>query len=185
MSDYHHTNKNIPYWYVMRAYKNEAKAEKTLSAKGVDFFIAKIYAVRTVHGKTEKKRCLVPAIPEIVFVHASHTELIQFKKTHNFLQFVTTRNSGMTDYLIVPEKQMNDFIKVAGKYEEKLTYFSPDEIQLEKGTRVRIHGGVFDGVEGTLLKIKGKRSRRIVVAIDNVSAVAISEVTPDLIEVLG
>ena len=127
MSDYHHTNKNIPYWYVMRAYKNEAKAEKTLSAKGVDFFIAKIYAVRTVHGKTEKKRCLVPAIPGIVFVHASHTELIQFKKTHNFLQFVTTRNSGMTDYLIVPEKQMNICFIFLNVYTRQMDRFSERE----------------------------------------------------------
>lgn len=185
MVEHYKANKSIPYWYVMRAYKNEAKAEETLSAKGLEFFIAKMYTVRVTHGGKEKKRCLVPAIPGIVFVHASHTEIINFKKVYNFLQFVTTKNDGMTDYLIVPEKQMNDFIKVAGKYEEEITYYSPDEIQLDKGTRVKIHGGVFDGVEGTLLKVKGKRSKRIVVAIDNVSAIAISEVTPDLIEILG
>lgn len=44
----------------------------------------------------------------------------------------------MTDYLIVPEKQMNDFIKVAGKYEEKLTYFFPMKSSWRKG-----HGSGF------------------------------------------
>ena len=58
------------------------------------------------------------------------------------------------------------------------------EIQLEKGERVRVHGGAFDMVEGVLLKVKGKRSKRVVIKIPGVTAIAASYIEPDLIEIL-
>ena len=79
---------------------------------------------------------------------------------------------------------MANFIKAAGHYEEDLTYYSPDEIQLEKGTRVRVIGGVFNGVEGTLMKVKGKRSKRVVISVDGVVALSVAEIEPELIQVL-
>lgn len=179
--------KDIPRWYVMRAYKCEAKAEKILLESGIRYFVPKIYVLRTSLSRGEtrkKKRVLVPAIPGIVFVHASQLAIVQLKKTYNFLQFVTRKILGVTEYLTVPEQEMDNFIKVASHYESSLTYYTPDEIQNEKGIRVRIHGGAFDGVEGTLLKVKGKRSKRLVVSIENVSAIAIAEISPDLIEII-
>lgn len=182
-----------PRWFVLRAYKNEKKAEEVLSgANGLPYFIPKQYAVRVYHGK--KTRRLVPVIPGLVFVQATRGNLCEFKKHHNFLQFVMrTRNanadrtapSGRTDqdYLVVPEKQMADFMRVAGQYEENVAYYSPEELHLEKGTRVRILGGPFDGVEGVFLKVQGARARRLVVQIPNTLAAVVS-VEPDLVEVI-
>ena len=85
----------------------------------------------------------------------------------------------------VPDGQMNDFIKVAGSYAEDLVYYSPDELDLKKGTRVRVHGGTFDGVEGTLLKVKGKRNKRVVICIKDVTAISVAEFEPELLEILG
>lgn len=79
---------------------------------------------------------------------------------------------------------MEQFIRVSRTGDDGLVYLKPEEINLGKGTRVRILGGAFDGVEGLFLKVKGRRSRRVVVLVDHVSAVAVSEVSPDLIEVL-
>ena len=59
------------------------------------------------------------------------------------------------------------------------------EINIEKGTKVRIHGGSFDGTEGVFVKIKGKRNRRVVVLIEGLAAIAINaEISPDLIEII-
>lgn len=204
-----------PRWFVLRAYKNEKKAEEVLSGdNGLPYFIPKQYAVRTYHGK--KTKCLVPVIPGLVFVHASHADICEFKKQHNFLQFVmktrrtatqrrtvtpmsrttATVNRATTatapthtaastdqDYLIVPDKQMADFIQVAGQHEAAIDFYAPDELHLEKGTPVRILGGPFDGVEGTFLKVQGARARRLVVQIPNTLAAVVS-VEPDLVEVI-
>ena len=86
--------------------------------------------------------------------------------------------------IVVPDDQMRRFIAVAGTYDDQLLYFKPEELNLAKGTRVRICGGDFEGQEGVFLKVKGARDRRVVVAIQGVIAVAMATISPDLIEVL-
>ena len=170
-------------WFVLRAYKNEKKAEEVLGGEnGLPYFIPKQYAVRVYHGKKTKQ--LVPVIPGLVFVRAGQKAICDFKKRHNFLQFVMrTRNAADKNYLIVPDKQMADFMRVAGQYEANVSYYNPEELHLEKGARVRILGGPFDGVEGVFMKVEGARARRLVVQIPNTLAAVVS-VEPDLVEVI-
>lgn len=77
---YTEAEKKQVHWFVMRAYKNEKLAEEKLSSSnGLEHFIPKHYAVRTYHGK--KTRQLVPVIPSLLFVHASHSQITEFKQT--------------------------------------------------------------------------------------------------------
>ena len=62
--------------------------------------------------------------------------------------------------------------------------FQSDELNLSKGTKVRVTGGDFAGQEGVFLKVKGARDRRVVVEIQGVIAVAMATIHPDLIEVI-
>lgn len=170
-------------WFVMSAYKNEKKAEEKLSGKdGLEYFIPKCYAVRVYHGVKSKR--LVPVIPNLVFVHASRKQITDFKKYHNFLQFVTWEKSTGLKYLVVPDEQMESFITIASQYEETTVYYKPEEIDIRKGTRVCIHGGKLDGVKGVFMRVQGKRNRRVVVMLEGVMAVS-AEVHPDLIEVIS
>lgn len=73
---------------------------------------------------------------------------------------------------------------VASAENDKLIYLIPEEINLAKGTKVRIIGGAFNNVEGIFVKVKGVRSRRVVLLVEGVTAVALTEVSPDLLEVL-
>lgn len=169
-------------WFVMRAYKSEKKAEEKLKGRdGLEYFIPKCYAVRVYHGVKSKR--LVPVIPSLVFVHASHIQITEFKKRYNFLQFVMSKKSTGSEYLIVPDTQMESFMKVSLQYEENISYYNPEELDLRKGCRVHIHGGKFDGVTGVFMRVQGKRNRRVVVLPERVMAVA-AEVHPDLIEVI-
>ncbi len=169
-------------WFVMRAYKCERMAEEILGGEcGLEFFIPKHYVMREFHGRKSKR--LVPVIPSLVFVHASKESILNFKKINNFLQFVTWNKSTGTECLVVPDDQMEDFIKVSSAQEETTTYFKPEEIDIKRGTRVRIHGGRFDGVEGVFMQVKGKRNRRLVVMLEGIMAV-VAEVDPDLVEIL-
>lgn len=174
--------KNQVHWFVMMAYKREDEAEAALSGKdGLEFFIAKYYTVKVFHGV--KKRMLVPYIPNIVFVHATQAQIVKFKETCNFLKFMTWRKQTGLEYITVPDDQMHNFIRIASSQCETMKYYSPDEIHIKKGTRVRVIGGQFDGVVGNFVKVKGKRNRQVVVIIPEVMAVS-AEVDPDLIEVL-
>ncbi len=172
-----------PKWYVMRAYKCEKKAEDILgSERSLEYFIPKHYAVRVYHGVKSKR--LVPVIPSLIFVHASQEQIVEFKKDHNFLQFIIWDKSSGPEYLVVPDKQMEDFIRVASADADTTSFYGPEEINIEKGTRVCIHGGQLDGVTGTFMQVKGKRNRRLVVMLEGLIAVA-AEVHPDLVEVLA
>lgn len=97
----------------MRAYKNEKMAEDRLKDKeyGLEYFIPKHYAVKTYHGM--KSTRLVPVIPSLVFVHASHSQITEFKKRYNFLQFAMWKKSTGMEYITVPDDQMDSFIQIA------------------------------------------------------------------------
>ncbi len=172
----------IARWFVMRAYKSEKLAEDILGGEGgLDFFIPKHYVMRVFHGRKSKR--LVPVIPSLIFVHASKDAILSFKKFHNFLQFVMWEKSTGKECLVVPDDQMEDFIKVASAQEDTTSYYKPEEIDIKRGTRVRIHGGRFDGVEGVFMQVKGKRNRRLVVMLEGIMAV-VAEVDPDLVEII-
>lgn len=168
-------------WFVMRAYKCEQKAEHCLQAENVEYFIPKHCVIRVYHGVKSKR--FVPVIPSLVFVRATHGRIVDFKKRHNFLQFAMWEKSTGIEYIIVPDYQMKPFIRVASQLDKEVTFYTPEEIDLSEGTRVRIHGGELDGVEGTFVRVQGKRNRRVVVMLDGIMAVA-TEVHPDIIEVI-
>lgn len=167
-------------WFVMRAYKSEQAVEDRLKGKGgLEYFIPKHYVLRVYHGMKSKR--LVPVIPGLVFVHASHKQIIEFKKSYNRLQFVIFKRNNEMEYLIVPDKQMDSFMSVASRYEENMTYFKPEEINIGKGTWIRIHGGEFDNVEGMFVRIKGKH--KLVVMVGDIIGISV-EISPDFIEVI-
>ena len=100
----------------------------------------------------------------------------------NYLQYITDTRSG--EKIIIPDNEMRRFIAVAGTYSDQLLYFQPEEVNLSKGTKVRITGGDFEGQEGIFLKVKGARDRRVVIEIQGVIAVAMATIHPELIEVI-
>ena len=170
-------------WYAMSVpYNRVLKVKDMLDSERIECFVPMRYEVRTVRG--HKTRLYVPAVSNLLFVHTTDSRLKMFKQTTTFLQYLVRRVDGVSRKIVVPDAQMEQFIRVSRTGDDGLVYLKPEEINLDKGTRVRILGGVFDGVEGLFLKVKGRRSRRVVGLVDHVSAVAVSEVSPDLIEVL-
>lgn len=170
-------------WYAMRVYKNERQAEERLSAEdGLDYFIPKRYVMRVYHGRKQPR--LVPVIPSLVFVHATQRQIVTFKQEkYNSLQFIVTSMDGKNRYLVVPDKDMDNFIKVCEQYGENTRFYKPEDIHVSMGTKVRVHGGTLDGVEGIFVRVSGKRSRQLVVLLTGVMAVS-TTVQPDYLEVI-
>ena len=166
-------------WYAMRAtYRRELDAMHRLKEAGMGCFIPMQYHFRLKRGR--RVRELVPAVRNLLFVHALPSELKRMKLELPYLQYITDTLSH--EKIIIPDVQMQRFIAVAGTYDDQLLYFQPGELNLAKGTRVRITGGEFAGYEGTFLKVKGARDRRVVIAVEGVIAVALAVIHPDLIE---
>lgn len=179
------TKKEPVLWYVLRAiFGKELEIKKKLDREGIENFIPMRYKIKASRGK--KERLLVPVIHDLIFVHATKSFLENFKaKSEYILYFMTEKVDDRRKIIVVPDSQMVEFIRIARQVEEDILYFKPEEIRLEKGDKVRVHGGKFDGVEGVLLKVKGKRSKRVVVKISGVTAIAASYIEPELIEVIS
>jgi len=53
------------------------------------------------------------------------------------------------------------------------------EVNLEKGRKVRVIGGLFEGIEGVFIRVKGER--RVVVSLFNLFSVATTFVPLEII----
>ena len=171
-------------WFAMSAtFRREIKARAILEDAGMECFIPMKYtAVTKRNGRKVKE--LVPAVHNLVFVHARQEDIQKIKKDIPFLQWLTHPSEGRNLPIVVPDRDMEQFIQVTRDSNEQLVYLRPDEIDLKKGTPIRILGGPFNGIEGTFIKIHGHRNRRVVVMLKGLVGVAMAEVTPDLLEVI-
>lgn len=173
---------NEVLWYAMRVpYRNELKVQLKLQEKGIETFIPKRKKIVKKRGKTSYE--LLPAVNNLIFVHSSLSVIKGLKQEILNLQYLVNKSENKSIKIVVRDNEMQSFIKAVENLEE-ITYLSPEEINIEKGTRVRIIGGNFDGVEGIFVKVKGKRNKKVVVMLDKLLAVVIAEVDPDLIEVI-
>lgn len=174
---------NEVLWYAMRVpYRNELKVQLKLQEKGIETFIPKRKKIVKKRGKTSYE--LLPAVNNLIFVHSSLSVIKNLKQEILNLQYLVNKLEGESIKIVVRDNEMQSFIKAVENLEEEITYLSPEEINIEKGTRVRIIGGNFDGVEGIFVKVKGKRNKKVVVMLDKLLAVVIAEIDPDLIEVI-
>ena len=78
---------------------------------------------------------------------------------------------------------MRSFIAVSGIFDEAFLYIETNDLNLSQGTRDRISGGIFEGVEGVFVRVR--HDRRVVVNIEGVMAVATTFVHASLVEEIG
>lgn len=175
---------NAVVWFAMSApYRRELIAKEFLDKKGIECFVP-MKQMLVEKRNSIKTRQLVPAIHNMIFVHTSKERIKELKQGVNFLQYCTRPEGGRNTPIIVPDRQMQQFIAITQADNENITYLRPEEVDIAKGTKIRIHGGTFDGLEGYFVKIQGRRNRRVVMLIEGVTAVALTEISTDFIEIV-
>ena len=169
-------------WFAVRVtYSRELALKSFLDAEGVENFIPMRY--EHVVRKEKKVRVLVPAVHNLVFIRTTLRRLREIKEMPGLnipVRYIMDRETRRP--VIVPDGQMRSFIAVAGSYDEAVVYLEPTEVNLAQGTRVRITGGIFEGVEGVFVRVR--HDRRVVVCIEGVMAVATTFVHPSLVEAI-
>lgn len=177
-----HPDNDCQKWYVMSAYRQEKKAEAAMELRSIRCFVPKRYVVKTIQGK--KVRTLQPAIANLVFVFTSWNEIIALKQQLAYLQFQTYVIGKKRHVMIVPDQDMEQFIHVASQLEYDISYYRPEELPPAQGQKVRVVGGHFNGVEGRLIKIVGKRQKRLVLQLESLLAIAITVENSEYIELI-
>lgn len=171
-----------PRWFAIRVtYSRELLLKAYLDEAGIENFIPMHY--KYVEKNDRRVRKLVPAIHNLVFVHSTRRRLDEIKSNPGMtipIRFIMDRERHRP--IVIPDSQMRSFMAVAASYDQAVVYFEPTELNLPKGTPVRITGGIFAGVEGVFVRIR--HDRRVVVSIEGVMAVATTYIHPSLVEPL-
>lgn len=160
-------------WFPMRVtYNRELKIKESLDKYCIDSFIPMKYEW------INKKRALVPAIHNLIFIHSTQetiTELKMRKKEFEPLRYIIHSSpDGHKHILHVPELQMNNFIKVASVQDDSVMFLDSSDYINKIGKNVKIVEGQFKDVEGVVKRIKN--NKYVVVQIEGVAAVAITYV---------
>jgi len=169
-------------WYPMRVtYHRELQIKEQLDLLGIDNFIPMQYDLINLSDSPQK--ILIPAIHNLIFVHSSKEELTRLKMYRKELEpmryMMKVSTNGHKEILHVPDRQMNDFIKVASVQDNSIIFL--DAIKSSSlGRRVRITAGRFKGVEGIIKRIR--KNKYFLIQIDGVAAVAITYVPADCLE---
>lgn len=166
-------------WYALRvSYSRELKIQAQLQAAGVRTFVPMIWR----RGQDKVKK-LVPAVTNLCFVHWTQADIESYIRgfgDSSPVHFYWDRTSSSR--LVVPDKAMEDFIKVSSSMDEDLIYITEITEKLREGQTVRVVAGPFKGVEGKVVRIR--KSRRVLVELPGMLAVATTFVNPSSLEII-
>lgn len=164
-------------WYVLTvSFRKETAIQRELTSLGFEAYLPMRYQIRKINGNDI--RLFEPAIYGMVFVKGDKDNLInylhqsQYKKyTHLKMQKLT---NGTTEDIIIKDNDMVSFQRLNNVQGSDLTYYSPEQLHIEKGSIVKIMEGPFEGITGTVQRLPGKRGQYLIVSLPNVAIAAVS-----------
>ena len=165
---------NELHWYVANTCRQEKKIKQRLDSMGIENFIPFQQIARKIHGVD--KLIEVPVIPNLVFIHTTLKTCISLIQEYAFdMRYLRDRETG--NFLIVPDKQMNDFMFLLDFSKEMVEVVNEN---LKKGDKVRVIKGDFAGIEGELIRVKGHK--RVVVRLEGVVSLATAYIPSSFLE---
>ena len=165
---------NELHWYVANTCRQEKKIKQRLDSMGIENFIPFQQIARKIHGVD--KLIEVPVIPNLVFIHTTLKTCMSLIQEYAFdMRYLRDRETG--NFLIVPDKQMNDFMFLLDFSKEMVEVVNEN---LKKGDKVRVIQGDFAGIEGELIRVKGHK--RVVVRLEGVVSLATAYIPSSFLE---
>ncbi len=146
-------------------------------------FIPKCYKTVERFGKRHYE--LTSCISNLLFVYGTKNQIeeerqkqaeIKNDKKWHLLNFIMNHENKM---ITVPNKQMEDFIRVSNLPAEELIPLDIREGESLTGQRVKVIDGPLVGIEGFIKRIEG--NKRVVVTIDGMLATALKFISPSLL----
>lgn len=174
-----HTDADLNWYGIRVTYCREMQVKVDLDSRNIENFLPMKYAEK-IKGE-RKVRVLVPAIHNLIFMRSTAAQMKEYMATSTLpIRFI--RSLDTRQPIVIPERQMRNFIAVAGNYEEQIMYIDCDTALLKKGQRVRVTGGIFEGIEGEFVRVGG--DRRVLVKLAGIAAVATAFIHPSLLQLL-
>ena len=168
------------HWYAIRAFKRKVmKIREDFEKQGFKTYIAMRRVTEAVDGRITHKDEQI--IPQLLFVCCTQKQLEAYKDAHDkdfmIYRHKVTNEEGLTQLLPdpIPEAQMKAFIFITSTGDGKdIEYYADIMPHFEEGERVQVTDGIYKGATGFVKRIK--RDRKLLVAIEGVAVVAISNI---------
>ena len=160
-------------------YRREMKVKAEMDALGVPAFVP---MRRIMQRGIRLKNTLEPAIHNLIFIHATEEKMQALKKSRPELQYMMRQMNGKMEKIIVPKRQMDDFMKVCTTSPDFVEIVAADGVLLKPGQEVMVVSGPLQGVCGYFQRVEGHRARRLIVSIQGACSATIEikaeDVTP-------
>lgn len=130
------------------------------------------------------RRTVKPLVCNYVFLRGNKEQIYSFSRQYPQYSPIYNSAEDRTFPVIIPDGEMDNFIRLANAYQNNLPCYAPGEIDLIKGDRVKIIGGPFEGIIGILKSQRGTDGGRVIVNVANLLAAHTLEIAPKYIQVL-
>lgn len=170
-----------PVWFALRDLKRpnaRTMAWQQLTDLGFTVFTPLKWVTTTV-GSTRQRR-QTPVVPDLLFVRTTRTLLDPIINTTPTLQYRFARGVQATP-ITIPSPQMDTFISAAASAPDTKYYLPSELTPAMIGRSVRIIGGPLEGRTGTLLALRGTRTRRLLISLPGLLTAAVT-VAPQFIQ---
>ena len=176
-------------WYAIRAFKRKVlRIREDFEKQGCKTYMAMRRFEGIVDGHPVHKD--VEIIPQLLFVCCTVSQLNAYKDLHD-KAFMIYRHKvldkGGFSVLApapIPEEQMKTFMFITSTDNGKdVEYYADVMPHFEEGERVRVTDGIYKGLEGFVKRIK--RDRKLLVALEGIAVVAISNIPISYLEKIG
>jgi len=170
-------------WYVLRDLRRanaKVSGYELLVQAGYEVFTPMRWEVANHSGARARRQ--VPVIPDLLFVHTTREKFDAELRRIPSLQYRYMRGMQATP-MVVRNADMHMFISAVTASADT-RYYQPDEVSAAMcGHRIRIVGGALDGYEGHLLKVRGARTKRLLVNLPGLITAAV-EIEPEYIQLV-
>lgn len=169
---------SIPNWYALRIFYNRIEPlRQTLDVAAIRYFYPHHLVEKCSDGGLDYVQ--EPIIKSLIFIRSTceSLDMIRLKHVGSVSPYFDHRTRKP---LIIPDEQMEPFIKLCDIKDSGLEYLGEDSPQFHKGDRVRVIDGIFKGYEGHIKRIK--HDRRLIVTIEGVAAFATKFIPPAFLE---
>lgn len=149
------------YWYVFRATRDrQQRANDAIVESGSYVYLARGWKLKVVDGK--KRKVKMPLF-NLIFVYVTSQQADAYIHNTAGLEFLTyyydhfTVTGGKNPPLVVPEREMMNFIRVTALDNEHVMCVTPEECHFKSEDTVRVIDGPFEGVYGRVARVAGQQ----------------------------
>lgn len=166
------------HWFALKVFFNKVlQLSDDLQKQSVECY----YPVRIVEKEVRGKREYVkkPAVNSLLFFKATVGEAQELQGALEGRAMLYTYRLSRQP-AVIPDREMQIFRMVTDTGDPDLEYMDIDAHTFKTGQHVRVTGGLFEGAEGYIKRIRG--DKRLIVAIEGVVAVATSYIPSCFLE---